>query len=61
MSHGPFLGCLLHSQVNEFDQSLLIREAGFVLGYFFDLPVQALDGIRRVDQGPDFRRIFEEG
>lgn len=60
MSHRPFLGSSLYGQINQLDQGLLIGEAGFVLGYFPNLPVQALNGIGGVDKRPDLRWIFEK-
>ena len=58
-SERPFSGRFFNSQIDLLDESLIIGKDRFVLSDFLDRPVQTLDGIRRIRQGPDFRRIFE--
>jgi len=58
---GPILRRFFNGQVDLLDESLIVGEDRFVLGDFLYLPVQALDGVRRIDQSLNLRRIFEEG
>lgn len=57
----PLLRRFLNSQVDLLDESLIVGEDRLVLGDLLDLPVKALDRIRRVNHGPDLRGIFEKG
>lgn len=53
--YGPFLHRYFNGQIILLYESLAVGEDRFVVGDFFDLPVQAFDGIHGADQGPDFR------
>jgi len=61
MAHGPFLRRLLDGQVDLLREGLVVGEDRLVFRRLFDLPVQALDRIRRIDECPDLRGILEEG
>ena len=61
MAEGPLPRRLFNGQVDLPDESLIVGEDRLVLGHLLDLPVQALDRIRRINQGLDLRRILEKG
>ena len=57
----PVLNDPLGRQVQHPPQRIIIGERGLILCDLPELPVQALDNVRRVYDFPDLRRIFKEG
>ena len=55
----PLFRNIHHRQIQHFQQAVVRWEDGFCLGDFSQLAVEALDGISRIDQPPDFLGILE--
>jgi len=58
---GPFSRDIHGCEIEHFEQAVITGEHGFAFGYFPELPIKAFDGIRRVDELPDFARVLEIG
>jgi len=60
MAKGPLHCCLFNGQVDLLAESLVVGKDRSVLSDFLNLPVQALDGIRLINERPDLLGIPEE-
>ena len=60
-SAGPFFRNVHHRQIQHLEKTVICRKDGFCLRHLAELPVEALDGIGRIDQPPHLFRVLEVG
>jgi len=58
--HRPFLANVAQRQIEEFQQRLVARERAAIFGDLAQAHIHRLDGIGRVNDFPDLRRIVKE-
>ena len=58
--HRPLLGYVVQRQIEQFQQRLVAGKRATVLRDFAQTHVHGLNGVGRVDDAPDLRRVIEE-
>lgn len=60
-SSGPFFRDIHHGQIQHLEQAVISWENSLGLGHFPELPVEALNGVSRIDEPTQFLRELEIG